>query len=114
MSMTGRALAWLGCLVALGGVLTLCALFAIMGLDEASELAGVVTVFATLAGLGVSVYGLVLARRSTSPSRFLEPAPNTSGFRAAAEGGGQSVIDSQNIGTLTQISSVNGDVNISR
>ncbi|MEU5859933.1 hypothetical protein ABZ815_02075 [Nonomuraea sp. NPDC047529] len=44
-------------------------IFTVLGLEEADRLASVVGVFATLGGLVVSVYGVVLARRQGNPQR---------------------------------------------
>ena len=40
--------------------------FVAVGLDEASEIAGVIGAFVGLVGTGLSVYGIVLARRPQS------------------------------------------------
>lgn len=50
--------------LALGG---LGAFFTTTGLDRADKVASVIGTFATLIGLGLSVYGVVLARRSSMP-----------------------------------------------
>lgn len=42
--------------------------FAVVGLDEADKLAGVLGLFIAMAGLVLSVYGVVLARRTSGGS----------------------------------------------
>ena len=73
--------------------------FIVLGLEEADRLASVVGVFFALAGLGVSVYGVMPARRGPTQSQAPPPSPagddlTTGGDRSAAplqagDGGGR-------------------------
>jgi hypothetical protein len=65
------------------------------GLDEADKWASVFGIFATLVGLGLSAYGLVLARR-----------PQT------ARPAGQTVMNSTVGGEVTQVRGVHGSLRI--
>ncbi|MFJ8747494.1 hypothetical protein ACIRL2_50230 [Embleya sp. NPDC127516] len=62
--MTGRDVGVAALVVAGLGVVGLGVFFAVAGLDDADKLASVIGVFVGLVGLGLSVYGIVLARRS--------------------------------------------------
>jgi hypothetical protein len=72
-----RVIPWLGALA--GGVVLvgLGAYFVHVGLDRADKLAGVLGAFAGLVGLGLSAYGIVLARRPAWPASGepQQPAP---------------------------------------
>ncbi|MET8869252.1 hypothetical protein ABZW11_40520 [Nonomuraea sp. NPDC004580] len=57
--MSRRALVWSGSAVAVVALAGLVVYVARAGLDEADKLAGVIGAFVGLAGLGVSVYGMV-------------------------------------------------------
>ena len=61
-------LVWGGVAVVVLALAGLAVYFAVVGLDQAALLANVVSAFIALAGLGMSGYGLVLARRSSSMS----------------------------------------------
>ncbi|MGW9372215.1 hypothetical protein ACWGVR_19570 [Streptomyces xanthophaeus] len=73
--MTGRDVGVAALVVAGLGVVGLGVFFAVAGLDDADKLASVIGVFVGLAGLGLSVYGIVLARRSSRPG----PSPTAGG-----------------------------------
>lgn len=88
---------WAGGAIALAGAIALGLLSVVMGLNKANELAGVVSASATLVGLGVSMYGLVLARRTSSP-----PSRPSSY---------QSVTGSTVLGGVVQVDGVVGGVN---
>lgn len=65
-----RTLTWSGAGIAILVLAGLGAYFAIVGLDKANELAGIIGVFVGLAGLSLSVYGIVRERgnaRNNSP-----------------------------------------------
>jgi hypothetical protein len=88
--------------IALAGLLLvgLGVLFAVMGLTRADQLASVIGAFATLIGLGTSVYGIVLARRGAQ-----SPA-------AGQQIGAQSVSGSTVGGGVTQIHGVRGNLRV--
>ena len=65
--MGSRFLIWSGVAVAVAATAGLAALFAVAGLGRADEVASVVGAFIGLAGIGVSVYGLVQARSDAGP-----------------------------------------------
>jgi hypothetical protein len=116
-AMAGRVLAWVGGVVALAATVGLCVLFAVVGLDKANELAGVVSALLALAGLVVSVCGLVAASRAAGPAAVM-PAPGNMPPAAPAitepsgmRGGGQSVTGPV-FGGVTQIKDVGGDVSL--
>lgn len=80
---------WISLMAAGGLVGALGVVFVVLGLDRADQLASVVGVFVGLAGLGVSVYGVVLARRTGSPdppSSAAAPAPAAGGETIIATG----------------------------
>nr|QLK01423.1 hypothetical protein HZU44_14460 [Micromonospora carbonacea] len=85
-----------GWAVAAGG-LALAALgvyFVVAGLDDGNRLGSAIGLFATLVGLGVSVYGAVLSRRGVS------------------QVSGQWVTDCDVTGGVTQLAGVTGSVRI--
>lgn len=96
MGRMARVFFWSGGVLALAGTVALCALSVVVGLTKANELAGVVSAVAALAGLGVSVYGLVMARRDSS--------------RSTGPPGKQSVIGSTTVGGIAQVQGVAGGV----
>ncbi|GAA3134364.1 hypothetical protein [Nonomuraea salmonea] len=65
--MSRRALVWSGSAVAVVALAGLVVYVARAGLDEADKLAGVIGAFVGLAGLGVSVYGVVRGDPPTGP-----------------------------------------------
>ncbi|MBN6051066.1 hypothetical protein JYK22_03885, partial [Nonomuraea sp. RK-328] len=67
---------WLWISLTVGGIVVgaLGVIFIVLDLEQADQLASVVGVFITLAGLGISVYGVVLARRSEASSAGSSPA----------------------------------------
>ncbi|MFE2867855.1 hypothetical protein [Embleya sp. NPDC059259] len=74
--MTGRDVGVAALVVAGLGAVGLGVFFAVAGLEDADKLASVIGVFVGLVGLGLSVYGIVLARRSP-------PSPGPTGLGAA-------------------------------
>jgi hypothetical protein len=76
--MTGRDVGVAALVVAGLAAVGLGVFFAVAGLDDADKLASVIGVFVGLVGLGLSVYGIVLARRPP-PS----PGPIAPGGTAA-------------------------------
>jgi hypothetical protein len=65
-------------------------IFIVLDLEQADQLASVVGVFVALAGLGISVYGIVLARRGEVPSTgsssaAAAPSPGTDAITASGE-----------------------------
>ncbi|MGI5159544.1 hypothetical protein [Microbispora sp. CA-102843] len=58
-----RVLTWAGGIAALGAGSALAVYLSSVGLDKADKLASVIGLFVGLAGLGVGVWGLLLARR---------------------------------------------------
>lgn len=95
----GRVLAWGGGAVAVAAVAGFGAYFAAAGLDKANQVAGVARVFISVAGLAVSVYGILQARRGTAAARV---------------NGRQAVISSTVARGVTQISRILGNVRIGR
>ncbi len=65
--MTGRDAGVTALVIAGLAVVGLGTFFAVTGLDNADKLASVIGVFVGLAGLGLSVYGIVLGRRPPAP-----------------------------------------------
>ena len=65
--MGSRFLIWSGVAVAVAATVGLAALFAVAGLGRADEVASVSGAFIGLAGLGLSVYGLIQARSHAGP-----------------------------------------------
>ena len=96
MDRMARVFLWSGCLVALAGAVGLCVFSVVVGLNRSNELAGVVSAAAALAGVGVSVYGLVLTRRS--------------GPQSTGPFGEQSVTGSTVLGGIVQAQGVTGGV----
>jgi hypothetical protein len=102
--MVRRKSPWAWILPVAGGLVAgaLGVTFIVLDLEEADQLASVVGVFVALAGLGVSVHGVMPARRGETRSRPSPPASAgddlaTSGDRSAAppqagEAGGQAAI----------------------
>jgi hypothetical protein len=97
--MRGRLLAWAGGAVAVAAAVGLGVYFAVAGLGKADQLGSVVGIFTGLAGLVVSVYGVVQGRRE-----------GPSSCPAAAKG--QSVAGSTVTGGITQVRGVTGSVRI--
>ncbi|MDO0939088.1 hypothetical protein QQY66_48050 [Streptomyces sp. DG2A-72] len=91
--MAGRIPAWAGGMVAGVGCLSLAVYLAAIDLETASQVSGVLGLFASIAGVGVSV---VSARRE----------------RSAETGGGQSIRGSAVGGGVIQVSGTNGKVRI--
>ncbi|MFC4114794.1 hypothetical protein [Nonomuraea zeae] len=75
--MSKRALVWTGAVVAVAALVGLGVYFARVGLADADQLASVIGVFVALAGLGVSVYGLITARPPAQPEPPEPPEPQT-------------------------------------
>ncbi|MGA4994714.1 hypothetical protein [Nonomuraea bangladeshensis] len=87
-----------------GGLLAgaLGVIFIMLDLEQADQLASVVGVFITLIGLGVSVYGVVLARRgeASSPATPVATAPSASDADASTAQGERSVAARVNSGVI--------------
>ncbi|MDP4505791.1 hypothetical protein [Nonomuraea turcica] len=68
--MVTRKSPWLWISLLVGGLVAgaLGVIFIVLDLEQADQLASVVGVFVALAGLGISVYGVVLARRGQASS----------------------------------------------
>ncbi len=67
--MPGRILKWVAGVVAVAAAIGMGIYLAIVGLNEASQLATVAGAFISLAGLALAVYGIIAARRlSTADS----------------------------------------------
>lgn len=92
----GRVLTWMGVVITLGGCLALGIYFAVLGLDAADKLASVIGAFAAIAGVLLTVIGMVTTRRSRSV------------------GGGQAVSATGVSGDVTQVAGVSGGVRIGR
>ncbi|MFC5823040.1 hypothetical protein [Nonomuraea insulae] len=73
---------WVWIVLVLSGLVAgvLGVVFIVLDLAQADQLASVIGVFVGLAGLGVSVYGVVLARRGAVPS----PTPPQAAARPAS------------------------------
>ncbi|MFI6604043.1 hypothetical protein ACIBHX_48100 [Nonomuraea sp. NPDC050536] len=75
--------------------------FIVLDLAQADQLASVIGVFVGLAGLGVSVYGLVLARRGAAPDSASSPVSATPQTEAAITARGErSVATRENSGVI--------------
>lgn len=59
------------------------AVFGVVGLDKADKISSAAGFFVGVAGLAVSAYGVILARRAAPPTQ--QPAPSAPG-RATAQG----------------------------
>ncbi|MGK8501920.1 hypothetical protein [Nocardia asiatica] len=94
---------WGGVLIVLGatGIGLGIWLFVSLGLDEGDKLASVVGMFVGIAALGISIYGVVLARRDA-------------GGRAVPSPGGTSITGSVIGGGISTITDVAGPVTIRR
>jgi hypothetical protein len=99
--MGSRFLIWSGVAVAVAATAGLAALFAVAGLGRADEVASVVGAFIGLAGLGVSVYGLVQARSDAGP-----------GHADGDDAGRQAVSGSSVGGRTVQVSKAAGGVTV--
>jgi hypothetical protein len=64
--MGGRVLAWIGAGVLILSAAGLAAYFAVVGLGQADKLGSAIGAIVGVAGLGVTVYGLVLTRREAA------------------------------------------------
>jgi hypothetical protein len=93
--MSGRVLVCAGVLMI--AAIGLGAYLGVAGLSGANELAGVLSGFAALAGLGVAAYGVVQAHKDALESKSREP------------GSGQSVMGTTT-GPVTQVRRVVGNV----
>lgn len=95
MSEWQRVVAWMSAIV--GGIVLvgLGVFFAVIGLDRADKLASVIGALVGLIGIGLSTYGVVLARRA-----------------ATSLSGGQKVLGSRVGGGLTQVRKARGNVRI--
>jgi hypothetical protein len=71
--MTGwqRAVTWILALVVGLGIAGLGVYVAIINLDRADKIASVAGALLSMAGLGLSTYGIVVARRASKPSSWL-------------------------------------------
>jgi hypothetical protein len=85
--MVKRRSPWVWLSLVAGGLMAgaLGVTFIVLGLEEADQLAGVVGVFVAVAGLGVSVYGVMPARRGETRSQA--PSPSSAGDDLSADGG---------------------------
>ncbi|WP_188193297.1 hypothetical protein [Nonomuraea sp. SYSU D8015] len=84
--MATRKSPWLWISLLAGGLVAgaLGVIFIVLDLEQADQLAGVVGVFVALAGLGISVYGVVLARRGEASSPVCSSATTA---RSGADAG---------------------------
>ncbi|GAA2815186.1 hypothetical protein [Nonomuraea dietziae] len=73
--MRRRALVWGGAVVAVAAFAGLGAYFAKVGLNEADKLASVIGLFVAAAGLGMTMFGLVVERKRRGGERDTPPAP---------------------------------------
>ncbi|MEU1729376.1 hypothetical protein [Nonomuraea sp. NPDC005692] len=107
--MATRISPWLWISLLAGGVLAgaLGVIFIVLDLEQADQLASVVGVFVALAGLSISVYGVVLSRRGDVPSTGSSPAAapplgagtiTASGQRSVAVRDNSGVIQTGNAG----------------
>jgi hypothetical protein len=88
--MTGwkRVLAWASTIAGGLALVGLGVVFVVVGLDTADRLASVIGAFAALVGLGLSGYGVVLARRTAPVS-----GPGPQRVAGVDTGGGVDVVD---------------------
>jgi hypothetical protein len=98
--MGSRFLIWSGAGLAVAATVGLAALFAVAGLGRADEVASVSGAFIGLAGLGVSVFGLVQARSDAAPGH------------ADDDAGRQAVSGSTVSGRTVQVSKSAGGVTV--
>ncbi|MFI6582806.1 hypothetical protein [Embleya sp. NPDC050493] len=77
--MTGRDVGVAALVVAGLGAVGPGVFLAVAGLDDADELASVIGVFVGLVGLGLSVYGIVLARRPPPSPEPIAPGATAAG-----------------------------------
>lgn len=99
--MSGRVLAWVGSAVVVIAAAGLAAYLAVAGLSRANELAGVLSGFVALAGLGIAVYGVVQAHKDAVTS---DPR---------RQDGNQSVAETT-ARSVTQVKGVTGNVRVGR
>ncbi|MEV5411537.1 hypothetical protein AB0K60_22205 [Thermopolyspora sp. NPDC052614] len=90
--MRGRMWIWVGATVTMAALTGLAVHLAWVGLDDADKLASVLSLFVGVAGLGVTIYGLVTDRKSgngghEAPSPQDRPNVTASGERSIAIGG---------------------------
>ncbi|MBT2235778.1 hypothetical protein [Nonomuraea sp. NEAU-A123] len=91
---------WISLLV--GGLIAgaLGVIFIVLDLEQADQLASVVGVFVALAGLSISIYGVVLARRGEDSSPDSSPAtapPSSAGTITASGEGSVAVRDNSGV-----------------
>ena len=67
MALSRRVGVFAGVLLAGAALVVLGVVFVAVGLNEASEISGVIGAVVGVAGLGLSAYGIVLARRPPQP-----------------------------------------------
>jgi hypothetical protein len=91
--MTSRMKTWCGAAAAAVALIGLAVYFALVGLSKANELASVISALVAVAGLGVSVWGIVGARNASAP-------------------GGQVVQDSRISGGVHRVGPVAGNARI--
>jgi hypothetical protein len=117
---TRRQVAWLGVAFLLGaGCAGLGLVFALKGLEQADQLASVIGVFVSLAGLGVALYSAWLGRaalaastQGTSPDDPAEAHPAVRG--SPSPEGSQSVSGSAIAGDNIQIGYAGRDIKLDR
>lgn len=73
----GRTLRWSGAITAGAATAGLAVYLVVAGLDEADKVSSVIALFVGLAGLALTLYDIVLARRGTRAPRTPEPRPAT-------------------------------------
>src|SRR4051812_8898968 len=82
-----------------------------VGLERADKLGSVIGAFSGLIGLGLSMYGVILARRQSGSPPSASPE---SVLPASSVPPGQSVINSSIAGSNIQIGSAGGSIEIHR
>lgn len=89
--MTGRVLKWAGAAVATAVFAGLAVYFVVVGLDKANKLASVIGLFVGLAGLGVTVHGLISGRSNDEGRPGSPPEPGDED-RPVSPGNGGGVV----------------------
>lgn len=82
---------WAGGVVAAGAVTGLAVYFAVVGLEQAEKIATVLALFVALAGLALTIPGIIeirRAKRSSLPHKSDQPSPPKSALTTPPDGQG--------------------------
>jgi hypothetical protein len=116
--MNTRLMTWGGITATVLACIGLGIYFGLAGLSEATDLAGIIGMFVAVAGLGVSVWGVIAARGAQPPGGQVVSGSRIGGgvtqirtVAGNAQGqGGQSVTDSEVTGPVNQREDIGGDL----